>query len=266
MLAVGLGAVFAAMLFVRVPVTLALDLLAEDRAVASGTEVPVVECSLVRASDIGPFAMFGVTVVTTQDGVEHFDLRGPYPVWSRDVPTSAAGARAYLDSTSHRVVTSVEHDVRGSRVTAAIVVMLGFGAPIVLLIAAFVGRLREHLAVRRAARSSEELLVDVDRERGRTIDYQVTSRVVAHEGGYRTPAAPKRWLARYRQRADERPPMILSGASGRRMVVLRSRGASTGVVVRDDYWPFVVDGEARMSADARAKALADGNLSGSSWP
>jgi hypothetical protein len=60
--------------------------------------------------------------------------------------------------------------------------------------------------------------------------------------------------------------MVLSGPSGRHLVVLRSKGASRSVVVRDDYWPFVVDGEARLRADERAKIVADGGVVAPEWP
>ncbi|MDQ3032370.1 MAG: hypothetical protein M3Y87_08150 [Myxococcota bacterium] len=248
--------VVAGWIFVQLPMRTLRELVEEESTFASGHEVEVLEVVVIPARGFGPFHTFGVSLVSRDGDVERADVRGPFVVLSGDaIPIVDERVRALRDPVGGQVATTLEHSVRSARWLAALVVSAFFMAPIVALLAALVSRLREHHAVRRAARSSEELLVDVEGESRTTIRYDVVAPIEAHAGGYRSSARPARWLARYRQRADERPPLIIEGSETRQMIVLRTKNQRGGVVVRTDFWPFVVEGEARSRANARVEDL-----------
>jgi hypothetical protein len=253
MLAVTLGMIVGGWFFWSFAGGTLVELASEGSLVARANPVEVVEARAVPAGALGPFHGFGVSLVTRENGVERIILHGPFVVLGSDeLPASTSPATAARDPESGTLTTSIERSAFRGRALAVGAFALFFGLPIVTLFAALISRARDHLAVLRAARASEEQLVEVEQVAGQSIDYRLTSRLAGGEGGYRASAAPRRWLARYRQRTDERTPWTL----GSRILVLLPPGEKTGVVVRDDGWPFLIEGEERRRMRDRAEVAS----------
>ncbi len=255
-----LFSVFALLLsgwiFAAGPGTAVMGLLRESSAVAADREVPLLGARVApSASIVGVIQVFYVFATTVENGIEREEYLGPFFVL-HDAPPDEDGVRAVRDPSSGLLSTELEQGVRGDRIAAAALMVFVFGGAVLVLLAILVRRAREHLLVWRAARVGEEILVDVAAEQADAIAYRVTERVSGDEGGYRTAARGVGFIGRLRKRGDEELPLIIGGPHGKRLLALRLPGSRHVVVVRKDFWPFVVEGRARDHAVSQLGELA----------
>lgn len=247
MAAVAFGVVIAAWIFWAAPANAWISLWMDH---AAEVPVEVVEASIADSRGIGPIEVFYVYLAVRQGGVERTENAGPYFMLSGP-PASAETIEAWREPSTGRLSTSVERAYVGDRFAAAVLLLAVFGGALGVLVWLLVARWRDHRSVVRAAASGEEMHLEVVRQKNGHYDYRTNETLAGDEGGYRTTARRSGWLARFRPRSDEEGPLVMNGPSGPRLLALRVPKTQRVVVVRQDLWPFAIDGTARAETMRR---------------
>lgn len=247
---------FAGWIFAAGPGTAVRGLLRESSALAADHEVRLLGARVApSASIVGVIQVFYVFATTLENGIEREEYLGPFFVL-HDAPPDADTVQAVRDPSSGVLSTDLERGVRSDRIATAAFMVFVFGGAVLVLLAILARRLREHVLVWRAARGGEEILVEVAAEHADEVAYRVTERLSGDAGGYRTAARGVGFIGRLRKRGDEELPLIIGGPHGKRLLALRVPGSRQIVVVRKDFWPFVVEGAARDRAVSQLGELS----------